>query len=191
MWTLNSCYQRSGFILLVSLIWGGCVLLSKPDTCECSGCPLNASETPSQIELAPLPSNSPNSKREVEICACRPWNPSGIMVATGQEYHFEIIRDNEMESWDDGSLNATPENGWTGNLANLVGYLAGFLKRSDKANWYALIGTIGESDQDSFAISPKSVVMAKGGELVFYANDMQGRYFNNRGFIKLNVTRIK
>ena len=188
--TFSHCY-RGTILLLVWILCSACAVMPKPDTCECSSCELDPSWKASPVELALLEDNASISEREIEICACRPWNPSGIMVEKGQEYIFKIIQDQKMEDWIDGSTKATPSSGWTGKLENTIGYLVGFLKRSDKGNWYALIGAIGQCDEDSFAISPKPVVMTKRGELNFYANDMEGRYFNNKGRLKLKVVRIR
>ena len=81
------------------------------------------------------------------------------------------------------------------------------MKRSNKANWYALVGSVEARDEDSFAVfdtraySEKDndlaartwppIVMTKTGELYFYANDMKGRYFNNKGALRLQIKRIK
>ncbi|MGE0468373.1 MAG: hypothetical protein AB7L09_04990 [Nitrospira sp.] len=133
----------------------------------------------------------------VKVCACRPMNQSGIIVEEGQKYRFQIVE--WREQWVDGCVDATPERGWTSSLYNLGGELFGPMKRSNKVNWYALVGAICGSDQnekdckdnhESFAVFPQDespVVMHKAGRLYFYANDKEGRYFNNMGSIKLKV----
>ncbi|MDX2447692.1 MAG: hypothetical protein QNK29_10920 [Desulfobacterales bacterium] len=35
------------------------------------------------------------------------------------------------------------------------------------------------------------VIMQDDGELYFYANDMKGLYFNNKGKVVLKITRIR
>lgn len=129
----------------------------------------------------------------------------------GQEYTFQIIA--RGEAWVDGGIAATPENGWTSSSYNLAGSLVRFLKRSSKGNWYALIGTIDMNNRNSFAVFAKAmtssaddsqgngnispspewgpVEMTETGELYFYANDMKGRYFNNKGSLRLKINRIK
>ena len=168
-------YFRGTVFLSVCMVWSACALIPKPDTCECSSCKLDYSDA--------------TYGQSVEICACRPWNRSGIRVEEGQEYLFAIVE--QSEKWIDGDAKATPENGWEDGLYNFVGRLASFKKRSDKTNWYALVGAIDQSDQHSFAVFPRSVVIPKSGELYFYANDMEGRYFNNRGIIHLKVIRVR
>lgn len=148
-----------------------------------------------------------NDVREavIEICACRPWNRSLIKVELDQEYVFSTLE--ETEKWEDGSLRATPESGWLSPVANLFGWVAGFLKRSTKTNWYALVGAFDMSDEDTFAVfgsthnyeldksfggsDSSRIKMTRSGELYFYANDMKGRYFNNKGMVKLRIVRVK
>lgn len=175
MTTTLPYYYRVTVLLLACMILSACALMPKPDTCECSRCKLDYSDATDQ--------------QPVEICACRPWNRSGLRVEQGQEYLFTIVE--QSEQWIDGDAVATPETGWEDGLYNFVGRMASFLKRSDKTNWYALVGTIDQSDQHSFAVLPRSVVIPKSGELYFYANDMEGRYFNNRGIIHLKVIRVR
>lgn len=198
-------------ILSTSLLFCGCALIPQPDTCECSKCLLEPPPNAQLIELHAAANHSiSGNTAEVEICACRPWNSSGIKVATGEQYLFSIIK--ETEQWVDGSTESTPENGWTGVLYNIIGNIFSPLRRSDKANWYSLIGAIGRSEEDTFAVFKRGrqptevptaenasissqawlpVTMDKEGELHFYANDMKGRYFNNKGSLRLQILRIK
>lgn len=135
----------------------------------------------------------------ITVCACRPMNPSGLTVEEGEKYRFQIA--GWREHWVDGCVDATPERGWTSNLHNLGGKLFSFMKRSDTVNWYALVGAICRNDQneedcknnhESFEVFPhdaSAVKIPKTGRLYFYANDKEGRYFNNMGSIKLKVIK--
>lgn len=169
--------------------------MKKADSCESScHCKL---EQPNDIKLIKLDINE--SSNPIEICACRPWNKSGILVKAGQRYIFEFT---ETETWKDGYVPSHPVKGWDdGKFRNSIGYLFSFLKRSNKANWYALVGTVDKNDENTFAILDKasgSITIPsipepdKDGyaELYFYANDMDGRYFNNKGSLQLKATLV-
>lgn len=190
--------------LMLCLALSSCALIPKPDTCECSGCPLESSPDDRLTQLKEIQMGITYAGEVVEVCACRPWNRSLIKVEKDQAYVFSVLE--KTEEWLDGSVAATPETGWLNPVYTVMGSAVGFLKRSNKANWYALVGTVELSDEDSFAIfetghgshegnSPSltlspSIVMRKGGELYFYANDMPGRYFNNKGVLRLQIQRI-
>lgn len=203
---LNWRSSRSISLWLLCLTMSSCALIPKSDTCECSHCLLESSPGTRLIELEEIEDGTNKAgEAVVEVCACRPWNTSLIRVEKGQEYVFSILE--ETEEWVDGSVAATPETGWQNSFYNFAGALVGFLKRSHKANWYALVGAVELSDEESFAIFDarhKSkegngqaatdwppIVMTKSGELYFYANDMKGRYFNNKGSLRLQIQRIK
>jgi hypothetical protein len=69
-----------------------------------------------------------------------------------------------------------------------------FLKRSDQARWYALVGAVGLDDENTFAVIKSengSVTMRRSGMLYFYANDKKGRYYNNQGSLVLEMVRVK
>ncbi len=94
--------------------------------------------------------------------------------------------------WRDGSVKSDPINGWERNYVSFIGDFFWFLKRSDKTNWYALVGTIEKNDEYSFAIVNEHsnlITMCESRELYFYANDMHGRYFNNKGSLQLKLIR--
>lgn len=199
---LNLKSSRSLTLLLLCLILTNCSFISKPDTCECSRCPAKSSLSG---ELKELVSGTGKLAEDVaDVCACKPWNRSLIKVEQGQTYVFSILE--ETEEWVDGSVASTPETGWLNPFLRFGGATIAFLKRSDKANWYALVGALDSSDADSFAIfepnrtsgeerngsliASRPITMTRNGELYFYANDMNGRYFNNKGGLRLHIRRI-
>jgi hypothetical protein len=55
-----------------------------------------------------------------------------------------------------------------------------------------VVGAINTDDSDTFAVVSKEkgpVTMYGNGVLYFYANDKEGRYFNNHGTVMLRITR--
>ncbi|WP_300464853.1 hypothetical protein [Desulfobacula sp.] len=173
-------------LFAVCLILSGCALMRQPDSCnQDSLCRLEDKETEPAIEL------ELREIKNVTICACRPWNPGAVKVKEGESYTFEI---EAVHNWVDGDVESDPETGWHGSFYRTIWFLSGFLKRSSKTGWYVLTGTIGMMDGKTFAvITPgnEPVNMPDNGELYFYANDMKGRYFNNKGKISLKITRIR
>lgn len=170
--------------IFISGIFSGCALMKKPDSCEKDdSCELIQDSKKNLIEL------KPGEFEIVHICACRPWNASGITVKKGQNYLFKIV---SVDNWVDGCVDSDPIKGWQGNFYKVLGSLSGWLKRSDKSSWYALVGSVGKNDKESFAVEETNswtVKSKKDGELYFYANDMEGRYFNNKGNVMLKVIR--
>lgn len=172
-----------------------------PDTCELSVC-----------ELQNKASKNPIDTEGVEICACRSWNESQFIVKKGEQYSFRIKK--ITEPWVDGILSANPHDGWS--EGGFLGFLAFFLKRDQDAKWYQLIGSIGK-DENSRTFLPleyygkidDKIIDKKahdedlfiddrffsinqgedGKELYFYANDSEGRYFNNKGRLTLEIIR--
>ena len=164
----------------------GCALMSKPDSCEHEvNCDLNSVSAAQAIEL------DINDSRLIHVCACNPWNESGLKVREGQHYSFNI---EYVTNWVDGDVPSDPIEGWQDNFYKVIGYLVGFFKRSDQARWYVLVGAVGLDDENTFAVFKSendSVTMSKSGVLYFYANHKKGRYFNNHGSLMLKVVRMK
>ena len=174
------------YILFFCFFVSSCALLSKQDSCKQEPlCELTPDQPPEPVEL------KIGEFTEVTVCACRPWNESGIQVLKGQQYSFkaEVVSD-----WIDGGVPADPYEGWQGGFYRFIGYLGSYLKRSEKADWYALVGSIDKNDEHTFAvvdISSDVLTMNRSGNLYFYANDKKGRYFNNKGKVALLVKREK
>ena len=173
-------------LFAICLMLSGCALMSHPDSCDQEPlCGLDDKETGLAVEL------KIRESKKIAICACRPWNDSAVKVKKGESYKFEI---EAVHNWVDGNLESDPETGWHGSFHRTMGFLSGFLKRSSKTGWYVLTGTVGKVDDASFAAIPPGnapVIMQDNGELYFYANDMNGRYFNNKGKTILKITRIR
>lgn len=185
MYADTTVHRIVGLLMLfVTFSTAGCQMIRKPDNCDHEPrCELDDGATVQWREPAI------GESREVLICACSPWNASGITVREGQHYAFDIT---EVRDWTDGTVTSHPTLGWQGGSYRALGFMISFLKRSDRAPWYALIGTVGRDDETSFAVIERSagtVTIHQSGPLYFYANDMRGRYHNNRGTLVLRITR--
>lgn len=121
----------------------------------------------------------------VKIFACRRWNATGISLVAGETYVFS-----SNGRWRDWFVTCGAE-----------GYSKGYLKpfeacrRMPKAQWFSLIGCYGKDPRNCFDLG---YIMARqggrytatqSGELYCFANDMPCMYFNNHGFVELNVRR--
>lgn len=193
MLKINYSFNVCLFYLCVSaiaLLLSGCSIL-KPieDKCNECNCILNDFDK----KTTSLSANQPS--KEIQICACKPWNDSGLEVKKGETYRFEIVNSNG--NWKDADINATPQSGWLGFWSNFTGYLINDLKRSANANWYALVGSIGKYNDQTFAVFDSDEQkkfserkMLDKGTLYFYANDMLGKYGNNTGTLMIKITWI-
>ncbi len=92
----------------------------------------------------------------------------------------------------DSTIPSNPTTGWQETSYQFLGKLVSPYRRPDKPEWYTLVGAIGlKGDEVFFASDTGSVEMKKSGVVYFYANDKVGRYFNNKGTLRLTMTRVK
>jgi hypothetical protein len=119
----------------------------------------------------------------VPIEAANPNRATGIHFEAGGVYRLDAAG-----KWYDAGRETDPAGYKDGNvLQNLVWWL----RRSPQANWFALLGTA-EPGQAPFPIGVHAVYQARArGELICFANDVPGFYWNNSGVVRLTVTRTK
>lgn len=145
---------------------------------------------------SPTPLN-PGNSQTVYVQANLKYNRSQILAEEGASYYFTIEPD---QKWFDASI-ACDEKGWDRKTQEL-GLKEIFIKLSEgkrrmpNAKWFELIGAIGANDDHLFQpnhhtsleefFSPRVT-----GELFFFANDLDRFYSNNRGRIKVIITRYK
>lgn len=204
-------YITRSLALIVMILIGGCVLIDpflvKEGACEkiTTACQLQQAD----IGAMNLEKGKPV---DVEICACRPWNSSGIKVTAGEKYIFEVT--NISECWQDKKTKSDPRIGWIDNdpLHNLLRYFLHGNTRTEVADIYALVGTVGKNDKNAFAVfnnnpdstihecgesysyknnDPITIMIGKDEELFFYANDREGYYYNNKGILNLRVIKVE
>jgi hypothetical protein len=129
------------------------------------------------------------------VYAPQKWNWSGVKLQQGCSYRFDIA---DNEHWMDGEIQCGP-NGWRSD--ELPWYKEGIVellevkRRCPEANWFELIGALGDADDRLFPIG-------KGGEgniyttpvdaeLFAFANDLNWKYDNNAGQLKVTITRTR
>jgi hypothetical protein len=118
------------------------------------------------------------------IRAARPWNDTGIVLEAGAAYALAAEGD-----WTDFFIRSGPEGNpaptWTQRL--LLSRL-----RMPGERYFALIGAIDRDPATQFLIGRGLArwIASRSGQLTCFANDVPGFYWNNRGAVKLTVTRL-
>jgi hypothetical protein len=121
---------------------------------------------------------------EVFVFANKIWNNTGIQLERLNIYRFEV---STSDKWSDASISANA-NGFTS--PNGLMRASEWLRRGRQSNWLTLMGSIDRHTH--FAIGTKLVkTMTESGILHCYANDVLTMYWNNKGSVKLKVTRTQ
>jgi hypothetical protein len=119
----------------------------------------------------------------VDVNAKPKWNDAAITLRKGERYSFAA-----SGIWNDASIQCGPE-GYE-NSSPLFRIVERF-RRAPKARWFELIGSIGRSGSDVFAIGRGGGLnVTDNGRLYFFANDLPLMYYNNSGYVQVRVTRI-
>jgi hypothetical protein len=125
----------------------------------------------------------------------RLYNWSGIYLERGAYYTFEP---EAGKTWLDASIKCTTK-GWKteDELSWVKGYIVEHFeddRRCPDADWFELIGTLGDDDNKLFRIgeggADKTYQAIDNGELYAFANDLLSKYGNNKGSIDVTVTRV-
>lgn len=128
---------------------------------------------------------------ECEVLAKTQYNWSGIKLLEGGQYKFSVP---EGDAWEDGNITCGPQ-GW--DSEQVPWYEEGILKfiesrrRMQDANWFALIGALGDEDEDLFYIGDgsKTYVASRDADLYLFANDLKSKYGDNSGSLVVTITR--
>ena len=111
------------------------------------------------------------------------WNDTTLQVCKGEKYLFAA-----SGTWYDANI-ATGPAGYPS--PSFPFRLVEWLRRDPKANWFALIGTIGQSLAAPFVIGEGCTLdVHTEGILYCFANDLPFTYFNNTGWVEVEVTRL-
>ena len=153
------------------------------------------------------------------VYAMNPWNETGIYLEEGKTYRFEASGqwlDRTIKCGPDG---ADDGNFQAGEIIHLAGTLWGKIenlykkmtkneaadfigsRRIEKYPWFCLVGSVANGGNpkkdgtpapgETFKIgSKKKFSPKKSGYLYAFANDAWNFYGNNRGSVRLTVTRL-
>ncbi len=123
-----------------------------------------------------------------------PYNWSGVALKEGHKYRFDIPGE---QKWDDGGISCGCE-GWQSEELPL--YKESVVKhfeqerRVPEANWFELIGSLGDEDDHLFRIGSGGTAneysAEQDAELYLFANDLKKKYGNNKGNLSVSITRV-
>ncbi len=135
-----------------------------------------------------------NKSITVPVFAHQFHNRTGVLLERGREYEFEVVAD---QTWRDGGIDCDadgwdrdhPDIRWVKDLA--IRAMEPFRRHPD-ANWFHLIGAIGDLDEEIFSIGqgPVRHTPGRSDEFCPFANDLKRMYSNNDGSIAVKVTRL-
>jgi hypothetical protein len=114
----------------------------------------------------------------------KPFNTlTNVWLESGAVYDL-----NATGTWFDAGRPAGPDGYPDGNfLQNLVSWL----RRLPDRNWFVLLG-VAEPKKAPFVIGTNATYQARqAGQLICFANDVPGFYWNNTGAVNLTITRIQ
>jgi hypothetical protein len=120
------------------------------------------------------------------------YNWSGVELVQGHQYEFIV---DPAQRWKDGDLDCGPD-GW--DSEQLPWYKEEFVelfekrRRHRKANWFEIIGALGDEDDSLLRIlsEDKTYTAPRNAELYYFANDLDSKYGNNSGSINVTVRRL-
>jgi hypothetical protein len=135
---------------------------------------------------------------ETRIYAHLKYNRTGIYLEEGKSYKIEVVN-RTKQKWRDGSIKNLDGKGWDrgdvrmGFKEGAIAVMEPFRRVTGKgAKWFTLCGCIGDDDKDAFVIgnlldnfSPHS-----SGEFCAFANDLDGYYGNNSGYLQIRISVI-
>lgn len=132
------------------------------------------------------------TRSNIEVKARERWNPTGIHVLKRQRFRLRA-----EGSWNDSGIDTGP-NGFhidtdAPAISRWLLKLCVPLLRVKTSRYFCLIGSVDRDSPTFFAIGPGVddwSVSDEGGELHCFANDVPFAYWNNKGSIRLSVTRI-
>ncbi|MCB2183755.1 MAG: DUF2235 domain-containing protein [Desulfobulbaceae bacterium] len=135
-----------------------------------------------------------NEESVFPVRAASKYNWTGIKVRAGETYQFEIAGD---QKWFDAGISCGPEGWDSEQLPWFKEKILEFLednRRVPGAQWFELIGTIDENEDDHFRIgrggTAKPFKAEKDGVLFAFANDLKSKYGNNKGQLTVKIKRI-
>jgi hypothetical protein len=127
-----------------------------------------------------------NTGTEITVMACERWFHTGFPVVEGDHYRIKVPSGQIWTDW-------WVESGPAGHATPFQNPLRRFLRfppsRDPRADFFTLIGTIGESLEHAFVIGaePCDFQAPVSGELVCFANDLWLMYWNNRGSVRFTI----
>lgn len=127
----------------------------------------------------------------VEVDARERWCHTGIFLEARVLYRFAVP---ENQTWTDWILVSGPQGRTHFTTSLFRRWLRVQKSHGQRAEFFTLIGTIGESTEQSFIIGAGTThSVAQSGELICFANDVDTwlAYRNNSGHMRLEISLEK
>lgn len=146
-----------------------------------------------QVGMRTLTPLKTGEERTVYVDAFNYYNRTGLLLEKGSCYSFKVEPE---QTWWDAQIECDA-GGWSRStvkegLKEIAFQAMEPFRRKPDANWFELIGAVGDSDEELFTISASlpGYTPQKSGEFCPFANDLKRMYNNNDGEILLHVKRI-
>jgi hypothetical protein len=132
------------------------------------------------------------------IYAHKKNNHTGILLEKGKSYKIEVIG-LPGQKWRDGGIQPVDGLGWDRADVKLglqelpIAAMEPFRRVTEEgADWFTLCGYIGDDGSDTFVIGNKlnNFIPQNSGELCAFANDLDGYYGNNSGYLKIIIKAL-
>jgi len=154
--------------------------------------PQAAASSPTQLQ--------PGEIRYIKVYAENPANLSGVEIKQGQSYQFAL---SPLNVWFDRTVEANPIVGWKDDLSlwlRVIRWLGTKISQSPSHDLMVLMGRIQGNSPGLFAFKDHiewidtnrskaggTFIAPSSGELTLFANDVKGKYKNNRGYLLLRL----
>ncbi len=135
---------------------------------------------------------------DTRIYAHLKYNHTGIYLEKDKKYTIKVIEEDKYK-WRDGKIKPVNGEGWTRDditwgLREIPIKVAEPFRRvtGDNVNWFSLCGCIGDNDDNAFPVGNllENYSPPKTGEFCAFANDLNGYYGNNSGFLKVRLSEV-
>jgi len=130
-------------------------------------------------------------RHECDVRSAELYNWSGVEVEAGGRYRIEAP---PGETWLDGGIECGARGWETEQLPWAKEKIVGLFerwRRVPSANWFELIGALGDEDDELFRIGQGSEFESpRDAELWMFANDLASKYDDNEGSLRIAITRI-
>ena len=127
---------------------------------------------------------------EILVPAKERWYHTGCALERDAEYLIEVPLG---QAWTDWWVRNGPQGSANWLQRPFRPWLRFPRQRDPRADFFTLIGTIGESMDHAFVIGagPRRFQAPVSGELVCFANDLWLAYGNNKGEMRFILTRTE
>ena len=136
---------------------------------------------------------------ETRVYAHLKYNHTGIYLDNSKSYRIEVIG-LPGQMWRDGSVKPVDGRGWDRDDVELGFFKEAAIKATEPfrrvtgkgADWFTLCGCIVGDEDKPFVIGNvlSRLTPKKSGELCAFANDLDGYYGNNSGYLRIRVVEI-